>query len=401
MKKNLDHNALPSVEEIRLYHEGKLSPHRAHEIELIAEENPMLGDALEGFNSFPVFDAVPGISAAVSQQAASGVAASGKVAAVVSNTGSAWWHLNGWILGLGIGISAAVVTVSLTDDSDKSVTQKVTVEQSIASNIETEQPEEIIPHTSESPENETVAEPAQAGTTPSVLQIGDANSSQTSSAQYERIVRNTPEAIHEFIPTRSVEPINPQNLPSNIETDKNLKVENTTLVAVAMVTIQNHRVADYSELRTRTFEPIKLEELGLPTKYADYEVKQQIRMENDGEVGIPYLLYVEQCLLAFKNEEYKTAIKGFNRILSQYEDDINAQFYGAMSYYRNDQPVLALQLFEKAEKNTITSFREEIMFYKAKCLKMLNRTEESTPLFEEVIRKNGFYRQQAEKELQD
>jgi TolA-binding protein len=389
MKRNLDHSALPSAEEIRLYQEGKLAPHRAHEIEMIAEENPMLGDALEGYNALPVFDAVPGLTAAVSNQAA-GVAAGSKAAAVASYTGSAWWHLNGWILGLGIGVSAALITVAVTsEDNEISSKETTTLQQPIAEQ----------PLVSESPKSSnTVSSAVNAPS--SVRQTAEVNS-KSSTARYEVLVGMPEVSPAQPMATKEVEPILEPSLNIDELSVQPLKVENSALVAVAMVTIQKHRVADYSQLRTRSFEPMTLEDIGLPANYANYEVKQQAQMAEGKIVGVPYLTFIEQCILAFKNEEYKTAAKGFNRILSQYADDINAQFYGAMSYYHNDQPVLALQLFDKAEKNTITSFREEIMFYKAKCLKMLNRTDESTRLFQQVINRHGFYKVQAEKELQD
>jgi tetratricopeptide (TPR) repeat protein len=399
MKRNLDHSALPSAEEIQLYQEGKLAPHRAHEIELIAEENPMLGEALEGFSAFPVFDAVPGITAAVSNQAA-GIATGTKAAAVASYTGSAWWHLNGWILGLGVGVSAALITVAVTtEDNITSSNETTTFQQPIA---QTEQQEVIAEQPVEQDlQLSSEASLADARTSTSVQPTTEVNTA-SNTARYEVSVGVAQVSPAEPIAAIDIQPVLEKGLLNDeLTTVQPLKLENSSLVAVAMVTIQNHRVADYSQLRTRSFEPMKLEDIGLPANYANYDVKQEAQMSDDKVVAVPYLTFVEQCILAFKHEEYKTAIKGFNRILSQYADDINAQFYGAMSYYGNDQPVLALQLFEKAEKNTITSFREEILFYKAKCLKMLNRTDESTRLFEQVISKNGFYRTLAEKELQD
>jgi len=385
MKRNLDHTALPTTEEIKLYQEGKLSPQRTHEIEILAEENPMLGDALEGYSALPLFASVPGVSAAVSQQAASGGMVSGaKGLAALTKSGTAFWHLNGWVIGVAVGISGALIAVALNKEDNESVSSTI-------------QPSEIRAVT----ENQTDGAQDQVKTADYRSEIETKNGADNhttlkterndqNNSDFENtgihVAQNKPsDELSESLSTKAIENNvlvdNEKNTPNGSDY---LKPNNSSLVAIGMVTIHNHRIADYTDYRRGNWQPLQLSEIGLSANYADYQ-SRSAEAENPNEISIPYLEYIDQCILAYKQGEYKTAIKGFLTVLNQYTDDINAQFYGAMSYYHHDQPVLALELLEKAEKNPIRAFREETYFYKAKCLKMLNRTDEATLLFKQIV----------------
>lgn len=406
MKKNLDHSVLPTAEEIKLYQEGKLSPGRTHEIELLAEENPMLGDALEGYAALPLFGAVPGVTAAVSQQASSGILTGSKGLAAAAKSGTAWWHLNGWVIGVGVGISAALIAVVVSKSSDSTTEQQSIAKNQInaqvevtASNVEENADYSIEKDIQQPQENKVlVTSSADKESTANKINTNGSESLMEASSQLY-----SPSESIEALPSKEVVGgivYQNDNLASSDDVSR-LKLNNSALVAITMVTLQHHRIADYSDLRSKNWEPLKLEEIGLSANYAGYENKHAEIQNSSVVVSIPYLKYIEQCIIAYDNQEYKFAIKGFQNVLKQYNDDINAQFYCAMSYYHHEQPVLALELLEKAEKNTITAFREEIQFYKAKCLKMLNRTDESTALFKQIAAKSGFYKTQAQKELND
>jgi hypothetical protein len=78
MKNNLEHSAVPTSDEIKLYHEGKLGPMRSHEIELLAQENPLIAEALEGYAAKPAYAMLPLIQAGIIE--ASAAAAAGTLA---------------------------------------------------------------------------------------------------------------------------------------------------------------------------------------------------------------------------------------------------------------------------------------------------------------------------------
>jgi|GEM_PF-1195332 len=403
MKKSLEHSALPTVEEIKLYQERRLSPCRTHEIELLAEENPMLGDALEGYAALPLFAAVPGVTAAVGQQAtASSVhsIAGAKGIASIAKSASSLWHLNSWVIGVSvIGVSVAVVaTVAIIDNGNDSSDINTTNNPALLS-------------TEKSAETETSLNTAEYAKEANEQKI---NTDRKTTLAENKVHENGTALMASGPPSASGEEQEEYfELPTSIESnyigeiensasiaeESGLKLNNSALVAVGIIRIKKYKVADYTQLRKATWDKFNLEEVGLSANYSDYSNKEAEKTTD--VIQIPYLKYIEQCITAYDNEEYKTSITGFLSVLGQYPDDVNAQFYGAMSYFNHDQPVLALALFEKAEKNAISTFREEIQFYKAKCLKMLNRTEESSALFKSIVAKNGFYKAQAQKELND
>ncbi len=404
MKRNLDHSALPGAEEIRLYQEGKLSPARTHEIELMAEENPMLGDALEGYAALPLFGAVPGVTAAVSQQAASSSTGFGTTTSAIKS-GSAWWHLNGWVIGVGVGVSAAVIaTVMLREDSPSA--------QSLKSEKSIHQQEEALQTPRQ--EDKTTNYQVQQNKTKSeflpAAELTAKGSSASNSLISESVVKESELNRSPRLESAEIPASSPTSMEMGVVTPfiespvlqsaATLKPGNTTLVAVSIIRYKDYRLADYAQLRKSEWEFIKLDEVGLPASFESSAEKNDDLSKSD-KIGIPYVAYIKSNIDAYDKKEYRTAIAGFLNVLKQYPDDINAQFYGAMSYFNHDQPVLALQMLEKAEKNPINTFREEIQFYKAKCLKMLNRTEESTTIFSKIVTDNGFYKSHAQKELLD
>lgn len=406
MKRSLDHNVLPTAEEIKLYQEGKLSPGRTHEIELLAEENPMLGDALEGYAALPLFTAVPGITAAVGQQAtastANGAIIGAKGIASITKSASSLWQLNSWVIGVGaVGVSAAIVTSIIMKDDNNAESSNVKATNN--STINKEKPAEaknnqqIVdyrgevnePKTKETTSNFAVADNQQAKSVDITIEGSDLQ--HTSNPEQEKAFE-----LPVVIEGNSL--VTVENPASSIG-EAGLRLSNSAVVAISIVTIKKHKVADYTQLRKSAWDKVNLEEVGLSANYSDYANKESEKATV--KLQVPYLKYIEECITAYDNQEYKTSINGFLTILTQYPDDVNAQFYGAMSYFHHDQPVLALELLEKAEKNPISTFREEIQFYKAKCLKMLNRTEESTIIFKSIVARNGFYKAQSQKELND
>lgn len=402
MKKNLEHHALPTAEEIKLYQEGKLSPSRTHEIELLAEENPMLGDALEGYAALPLFASVPSVTTAITQQAAS----SGTSASVVgvAETGATWWQLNGWVIGIGVGVTATIAAIIFTNRDDANATAS-----SAVANRQTEQIFET-PGSEASQLNDNEKPNKELATSSEQLKSNDVNNSKelsklTSAQPKQDADADNYALLSEQTQLQTLEgkeagQVTSGQSPEVAEELPVMKQSRSSYAAVSMIHLQNYRIADYTGLRKSEWDSFTIESLNVPANYGN---KEDIK-KNDSEtktIAIPYLSYINKCITAYDKAEYKIAINKFNIVLEQYPDDINAQFYGGMSYYKHNQPVLALALFEKAEKNTINSFRDESRFYRAKCLKMLNRTEEANTIFQNIVEQNGFYSAQAKKELND
>ena len=399
MKNHMEHSVLPSPEEIRKYQEGKLNAARSHEIELIAQENPLLADAIEGFGGNPAYHLIPGITAAVST--AAGVASTtgvmaGAAAGVVKAT-SPWWHLNGWIIGATAGTSVAVGTYYINENIQEK--KQITANQTTSLNPVEAQTTDIVSYDALLESVETADEPAQSasvlsGTNQYVQQselVKTGNEVEKGSALIDDNSKsNVPQKISSISGPGIIQG-------SQSQQDDALRPSST--VAINIMKVLNYKMADYTAIRSNTWEKFSAEENGLPAKWESEAERVQFQKDHP-ELIIPYIEYVTTCISAFDNGKYQVAIDRFGIILDQYPDDVNAQFYSAMSHYHLKQQREAIALFLKVEKNVIRTFNEEAFFYHAKCAKEVGDPDTANSLFVKVVQMNGFYKERALEEMQ-
>ena len=135
-------------------------------------------------------------------------------------------------------------------------------------------------------------------------------------------------------------------------------------------------------------------------------------LENDTEVifrpnvlapstETTYLEFLESALLKYKEKGYRDAIADFNLILEQYPNDANALFYKALCYYEIDRNDISLRLFEKSLNSKINTFHEESKWYRGLILKEEMQYAAAEKVLEEIVKDNGYYGVQAQKELDE
>lgn len=378
MKSNLEHSALPTADEIRRYHEGELDPHRAHEIEVLSQENPLLAEALEGFSATPAYATVPAINAAIAQTV--GIAGTGtSAAASLVGASTPWWHLNGWMIGLIVG-SAAAVGTTLYISNDQNTEQKITNDSEKIDLV-------VVQSTTNS--NEQSIPPIISENTTSIKIEAPKNVDKVALNNYA----SRPTAQDISVIDGSKQDV----LPRPVE-DENTLPKKSSTVAIKIMHILNYKLADYTEIRTTKWDKFSLDEVGLPANYGSFEERKKY-LDEHPEKATPYVEYISQCIKAFDDAKYKLAIQRFGVVLKEYPDDVNAQFYSAMSFYHTSEFEKAIALFAMSEKNMIKTFDEESMFYHAKSLKALGRIEEANAKLEKVILRNGFYIENALKEI--
>ncbi len=371
MKPNLNHSILPSAEEIQLYQEGKLDAARVHEIEMLAEENPLLSDALEGYSTLPVFGSVAGISQGIQQKVISGSSYTTGTSIVSSIS-----HVGAWIAG-GAAVIAVATTLVLMNTEPASL-EKLTqerIENTAGNNasivLNDGQPQEEI---TQADNQNTELTDAHGNSNVIVAKAADENamvaqnqstSTLSASSEDEQSIVMDPSIL--------------------VQNDNQVEIalpRHDELVAIGVISIDKHRVVDYTPWRKSKW-PNRIERSTRTTEDANSATEMSS--------SISYEAYLKNCLSAFDQQRYKESIQGFQYLLNEYPVDVNAQYYGAMSYYEHDQPVLALELLEKVVQNPIIAFRDEALYYQAKCLKMLNRTEESDKIFNQLIEKGGHW----------
>ncbi len=396
MKNNLEHSVLPSANEIKLYQEGKLEALRSHEIEILAQENPLLADALEGYSAIPAYSMLPVINEGIAHSTgvATGTAASAGAAAAVK-VGTAWWHINGWLIGVIAGSMAAVGVSVMVNNNDETAANKPVIERSIDQTSESESSELVA-----EPLSETSANAVLPGETPVVNQQVIDQHDQPRAVSQETPplqIRDSGETQQDIAPAEPEQPLNTAaDQPNNFPEDEAPKKSST--IAIKIMHILNYKLADYTAIRVKGWEKFSLDDVGLPASFGSAEDRQKYLDENP-ERSVPYVNYITDCIKAYDTEKFKVAIQRFNVVLEEYPEDVNAQFYTAMSFYATREYDKAIALFSKVEKNHINTFDEEAMFYHAKALQQSGNFDEANSLFVKVVQENGFYKEQAIQEM--
>jgi hypothetical protein len=371
--------AYPSINEIEQYLQGTLPASRSREIELLAMEEPMVADAIEGYSEVPAFDAVQDI----------------QFHNTTTTGGTPWWHITGWIVGVSVGILLAVLFIPSNDEqkAEQPREQKTplppTEPAAIASTISplTATGNNVNPSTIEN----TIRTSPSDKNLPSAL-------SQT---EFDDVIINDSTDLLSENPDDRVKVIQmDSNLPVLLDEEKKDPALKESIIAggADITHFNNYKLVDYTVLRKKTWPDFSLDSLHTsPSRENDLDHGDPLRSEISQSV--PYITYLERCINEYSMGEYKSAAEQFDLILKQYPTDLNAQFYGAMSYYQIEDYDKAIELFNKSLKNVFKIFREESEFYKAVSLKKLGRDEESLILLLQIINSNGYYKDRAIQEV--
>lgn len=420
---------LPTLEEIELYHKGKLNEGRAREIKSLAQSNPLVAEALEGFAVLPVFAAVPGAesflnmvanapgSAAAGSAASTSAAASSASTAAAASTGAAvaadiavktavWFSAKTLIIA-GISATVAVTGTLLVVNQNAEETQNNSHTE-VPTNQNTSAPEgtisdntivvpgEITPDV-QSESNTAVASTTTVGYS-EMLPEGE-NSAANSSAEGNN--SNNSGALPELTTIQSDNP----DLLSGVAASGDPSVSSPRadisgkVMAIGIQTILHYKVADYTKVVRNDWASFEVDPGGVPAQYEN-EDAQNAAHEDAVTKEIPYLDYLTLCIQAMDKKDYELALSHFAEVLNQYPDDVNGLFYSAQCNYYLGRYEKAIGYYDQTMRNMINKFNEEAEFYKAKSIKALGRTEEANKLFELIVAKGKFYSQHAQKELE-
>jgi tetratricopeptide (TPR) repeat protein len=160
--------------------------------------------------------------------------------------------------------------------------------------------------------------------------------------------------------------------------------------------IKEYKVADYREIRT---EDLLLDPNELSGTPANENLHERIR-PNDQEIrSITYVDFLDQTITLFALSEYEEALKNCDIILENYPEDVNAQFYGGMSALRLQRFEKASKLLSQATVNIIATFEEEALFYFASSQYETGELDESIRIMKEIANSQSFYNSHASKWL--
>jgi len=112
-----------------------------------------------------------------------------------------------------------------------------------------------------------------------------------------------------------------------------------------------------------------------------------------------YLDFMNEALGDYVNGDLRTALDDLYFLLGQYPDDVNAQFYAGLTCYHLGLYPRAEKFFSEAGANKVDCFDEESEWYHALTLEKMDGFSAAKPAFEHIVNAEGFYADQAAKQL--
>lgn len=356
--KNPNDIALPTLEEIKGYHEGSLTDARSREIEMLALEHPLVADALEGFAEIPAYGSVP--------------------ESLLLQSKSWLWRLSGWF-SAGVAVVAIGVAVYLQRFEEPSGPVKAISPDTAALEAQGRQAELTQPQAVSKWEG-TVKQKTQTSSNKTQQQAPKADSARAG----EPVAALKPRQIG-VVSSAQATNDSPEFWPSYTEDD-----------GVVLKHIKNYKVVDYGAMRHDHWKPIEPVLEGTPASEAGPKQVQELQ---DQPLHIPYLRFIQTCIEAYYDGQTKRCLQHFATVLEQYPDDVNAQFYSAMCFFNRGEYANALRYYDMSLANETRSFGEESLYYKAMSLKKLGKSSEACKLFTYIRDAKGYYAAKASQAL--
>jgi tetratricopeptide (TPR) repeat protein len=134
-----------------------------------------------------------------------------------------------------------------------------------------------------------------------------------------------------------------------------------------------------------------------------FENKYPIREEsNYYPMNKPsYRAKVSWATSYLEKRKYPQALKEMKQLLNLMPEDVNLNFYSGILEFQIGEFDSALKRFELTKTIYPPLFYQEAAWYQALCLKELGRNEEAKQRLVEIVSMDGFYSQDAAKELEE
>jgi hypothetical protein len=200
-----------------------------------------------------------------------------------------------------------------------------------------------------------------------------------------------PEPSFSQLPIKGIQMISPVGKP------KEVKLKFST-IQVPLFYVGQYKWVDYEKLF-----PEQYRENRLSGTEALFENKYPIREESNyyPMTKPSYKAKVAWAISYLEKGKYPQALKEMRHLLNAMPEDVNLNFYTGILEFQLGEFELALKHFELTKTIYPPLFNQEAAWYQALCLKELRRKEEAKQRLVEIQDMEGFYSQDAAKELEE
>ncbi|GAB4282368.1 MAG: hypothetical protein Kow0068_07000 [Marinilabiliales bacterium] len=179
--------------------------------------------------------------------------------------------------------------------------------------------------------------------------------------------------------------------------ESNFKSYNYSDIIFPTIYLLNYKVVDYDKLRTSKSNEHNILN-HLEAEYENAEDKNNMINEAQNRY-IPYKLFLKGAIKKIINKNYSKALSDFSRILKQFPDDVNAQFYSGLCFYYLHNYNNAIAMFQKSASNTINTFNQESLWYMALSYESNNQKDKALEIYKKIYNYGGFYAGKAKEKL--
>jgi len=343
-------------EQLQRYARGELSPAEQREVELHAEHDPLVREAMAGLALPGAIPALQGLSEPP------GISAPGWGTWVIGGTGAV--VIVGCILWYASGSWATSTTGTKPTTSPKTI------------------PEETIAKRTDSLLNAVRVE--IAATTPLALEV------RASVSHDDRFIQRDTIGVEPL-------PVRPLGLPHVLGSPAQ-QLQSDAPPAHHLLYLHNFKLVDPKDLYGEGAP--KFYSLGVPANGTASEQEVHVdTMPQRPPANIPYLDYMDDALAAYARGEQHLALNDMLFLLGQYPDDVNGQFYAGLCCYDLGMFIRARSWFDQVKQNKMDEFNEEADWYEALAVERMDGGVAAHDRFDRIAKTGGFYAAKAQEHL--
>ncbi len=352
-------------EQIQRYAQGEGSPAERHEVELHAESDPLVREAIDGLW-------MPGAP---------------KALADLRKHRPAKGRASGWLIAGGVLIVIVGLgwTFLRSDPSAMDATSRPIIG---AKN----EPGRSIVHAT-LPDTQRLAlkvELAKGRALPKDEQAGHQGAEHFMAAHAAAPVRNDPEPVPAPIASLAVEvrPDHSTDAPTSLAPPRSSR---------KLLFLHDLELVDPSELYP-TDPRLVMNEHAVDARFADAAERDHT---TDEQVTAGYSDFMEQAMAKFAQGDRLGCLEDLMFLLDQFPDDVNALFYAGLCAYDLGSFARAERYLDRVQHHTIDTYHEEAAWYYAQCIERSRGPVAARELFDRIAKANGFYAVKAQDKLID
>lgn len=208
--------------------------------------------------------------------------------------------------------------------------------------------------------------------------------------EYEKFARN-------ITPVERLEMIKPEGI-SGLQKKENEMELLAPHFNPGAIYIYDLKVIDYNKLYFGHAPSDNLFKKNIPAYRENEKSTDDFIVEGK---SVPADRILKQGLASFNKQEFKIAVRNFSMLLENNPEDVNAQFYLALSYYNLNNVSRSLGYLDKVLKNSNDAFYPEAQWYQALIYLKNGNRENARRILENIVSEKGFYFRRAQEKLKE